>query len=277
MIFLGLLLQTILLPLPGHPGVSTYIHHSRDFPSSFLSSRRGQQLTIIQNLINEGLKDQNIIHLPVDSILNIEKCNDWPSSYGLGQFSVHYIQSNIRYNSHNAAANMDLETKSNKSSSAFPLALVQREDAMSQSGLDMRSCLQFLQELYGQWLTEDTPLGLLTETVRSMLILSDLFAELGQFQWMYDHFNNLQKVHPIEDEMLHNLLRIGICKAIAVLGLSDPDLLERTRRSLEIGLKAANLPTRMGCIQGILYLVQSDNPEVSGCHKKSTIFFFLLN
>ena len=35
---------------------------------------------------------------------------------------------------------------------------------------------------------------------------------------MFDHFNEIQKTHPIEDEMLTNLLRIGICKAIAVLG-----------------------------------------------------------
>ena len=96
-----------------------------------------------------------------------------------------------------------------------------------------------------------------------MLVLSDLFAEPGQFQWMFDHFSHLQKVHPMEDEMLHNLLRIGICKSIAVLAISDPDVLERTRKSLEMGLKAANLPTRMGCLQGILYLFQCENPEVS--------------
>ena len=93
------MVQTILLPLPGHPGLSSYIHHSRDCPSSFLSTRRGQQLTIIQNMINENLLDQKIHHLPVDSILNIEKCNQWPLTYGLGQFSIHYILSNIRYNS----------------------------------------------------------------------------------------------------------------------------------------------------------------------------------
>ena len=65
----------------------------------------------------------------------------------------------------------------------------------------------------------DTPLSLLTETVRSMLALSDLFCEHSQFRWMFDHFNEIQKTHPIEDEMLTNLLRIGICKSIAVLGM----------------------------------------------------------
>ena len=48
-----------------------------------------------------------------------------------------------------------------------------------------------------------------------------------------------------------------------ILGLSnDHDILERTRKSLETGMKAANLTTRLGCLHGILYLVQCDNPEV---------------
>ena len=49
----GLLLQTLMLPI-GHPQLSTWIHHSRDTPSSFLTSKRGRQLTLIQNMINEG-------------------------------------------------------------------------------------------------------------------------------------------------------------------------------------------------------------------------------
>lgn len=263
----GLLLQTILLPLPGHPGLSRLIHHPRDYPSSFLASKRGQQLTIIQNLIHEGLKGQNINYLPVDSIFNIERCNGLlhaaDLSYGFGQLSVHYILSSIKYNCVTTAS--DLDNKSTKSSSAMPLALIQREDAMSHSGLDTRSCLIFLQELYGQWLTEETPLSLLTETVRSVLVLSDLFSESSQYQWMLDHFYEIQKTHPFEDEMLSNLLRIGICKAISILGnlTADPDLMERTRKSLEVGLKAANLPTRLGCLHGFLYLAQSESAEVA--------------
>ena len=203
-------------------------------------------------------------HLPVDSICNIERsgcfCSTIQANYGLGQLSLHYIQSSIRYNSNSGASETSGTTA--RSSTAFPLALIQREDAMSLAGLDTRSCLQFLQELYGQWLTEETPLGLLTETVRSMLALSDLFTEKSQFQWMFDHFNAIQKIHPIEDEMLTNLLRIGLCKCISILGLSDPDLLERIRKSLEIGIKAANLCTRLGCIHSFLYLVQSENSEI---------------
>ena len=208
-----------------------------------------------------GMKDiQGLNHLPVDSICNIERSGLMVANYGLGQLSLHFIQSSIRYNS---VSSIDTSTRS---STAFPLALIQREDAMSLSGLDTRSCLQFLQELYGQWLTEETPLGLLTETVRSMLALSDLFTETSQFQWMFDHFSEIQKTHPVEDEILTNLLRIGLCKCICICGLSNSDssdLLERIRKSLESGIKAANLSTRIGCIHSFLYLVQCEGqPEV---------------
>ena len=79
----------------------------RDYPSTFLTSRRGQQLTLIQNLINEGMKGNsectgNLKHLPVDSVCNIERCCNY-GQYGLGQLSVHYIQSSIRYNSVSAS------------------------------------------------------------------------------------------------------------------------------------------------------------------------------
>ena len=72
----------------------------RDYPSTFLTSRRGQQLTLIQNLIHDGMKGDgcNLKHLPVDSVCNIERCCNY-GNYSLGQLSVHYIQSSIRYNS----------------------------------------------------------------------------------------------------------------------------------------------------------------------------------
>ena len=106
----------------------------------------------------------------------------------------------------------------------------------------------------------DTPLSLLTETVRSMLALSDLFCEHSQFRWMFDHFNEIQKTHPIEDEMLTNLLRIGICKAIAVLGkysLSSYFVLERALRALASSSGEAACPggTRgqsRGSSQGVI-------------------------
>lgn len=63
-----------------------------------------------------------------------------------------------------------------------------------------------------------TPLQLVSEAVRSILAISDLFTEKAQFQWMLATCLELGKHHPIEDEILHQYLVFGACKAAAVLG-----------------------------------------------------------
>jgi huntingtin len=63
-----------------------------------------------------------------------------------------------------------------------------------------------------------TPLQLVSEAVRSMLAISDLFTEKAQFQWMLATCLELGKHHPFEDEILHQYLVLGSCKAAAVLG-----------------------------------------------------------
>lgn len=63
-----------------------------------------------------------------------------------------------------------------------------------------------------------TPLQLVSEAVRSILAISDLFTEKAQFQWMLATCLELGKHHPLEDEILHQYLVFGACKAAAVLG-----------------------------------------------------------
>jgi huntingtin len=50
------------------------------------------------------------------------------------------------------------------------------------------------------------------------LAISDLFTEKAQFQWMLATCLELGKHHPLEDEILHQYLVFGACKAAAVLG-----------------------------------------------------------
>lgn len=61
-------------------------------------------------------------------------------------------------------------------------------------------------------------LQLVSEAVRSILAISDLFTEKAQFQWMLATCLELGKHHPLEDEILHQYLVFGACKAAAVLG-----------------------------------------------------------
>ena len=72
------------------------------------------------------------------------------------------------------------------------------------------------------------PLALLTEAVKSIVTLSDIFYEEEQFDWMLTMLCEIQRDHPIEDEIMHSNLMIGICKAISVLGRADQELIDRT-------------------------------------------------
>ena len=101
------------------------------------------------------------------------------------------------------------------------------------------------------------PLMLLTEAVRSVVILSDLFYEESQFEWMLLKLNDIQRNHPIEDEIMHSVLRIGICKALSVLGHADQDIIDRNKKMIDIGLKSNNISQQTSCLHSLLYLLQS--------------------
>ncbi|CAG5929094.1 unnamed protein product, partial [Menidia menidia] len=80
------------------------------------------------------------------------------------------------------------------------------------AGVDIHSCSQFLLELYSQWLipvspgNRRTPTILISEVVRSLLAVSDLFTERNQFDMMFSTLMELQKLHPPEDEILNQYL-----------------------------------------------------------------------
>ena len=50
-------------------------------------------------------------------------------------------------------------------------------------------------------------------------MLSDVFTDKSQFDWMFSTFLNIYRLHPVEDELTMQYLVIGICKAAAVVGL----------------------------------------------------------
>ena len=63
----------------------------------------------------------------------------------------------------------------------------------------------------------NVPLPLLTETVRSAVLLSDLFTERSQFEWLLACCVTLYQLHSVDDEIMLQYLVLGLCKAAAVL------------------------------------------------------------
>jgi huntingtin len=115
---------------------------------------------------------------------------------------------------------------------------VRREQHLNALGVDLHSCLHFLLEHYAQLLEPQVPnhqakhiilcnlrklfqsgtqVVVQVEVVRSVLMLSDVFTERSQYEWMLHKFLELTRTHPTEDELMQQLLTLGVCKAVALL------------------------------------------------------------
>ena len=127
---------------------------------------------------------------------------------------------------------------------------------------DTHSCTHFLTDLFSQWLAaagQHTPLVVLTSAVRAMLAISDLFTQDAQFRWMLDCLAELWRLHPVEDELLQELLILGTAKAVAVVGCpAEPDTIDRLRKGVEAGLRSGQPSTRLAAVHALLYLLQRD-------------------
>ena len=66
----------------------------------------------------------------------------------------------------------------------------------------------------------------------------------------------IQRNHPMEDEIMHSLLGVGISKAISVLGGADQEVIERTRKFIDVGLRHPSISFQTTCIHSLLYLLQ---------------------
>ncbi|KZC07761.1 Huntingtin [Dufourea novaeangliae] len=247
-----LLLQTLYLPYPGNSRASTLIHHPRD-PQLSVHKVSTQKLHAIQDLLAwkyECMNDFETIdgRLKMDHVFhrgNVERVTS-TNRYTYSQLSVSYLWSmcNLYEDKLNASV-LNLKNR--------------RNDALMSSSLDLDSCLRFLVELYTTWMSpqNNTPVQLLTETVKSVLAISELFVERGQHQWMLDTCLEIARVHTVENVILHQYLVVCVCKAAAVLTPLDFETLDKVKRLIDINLKSGFLPARVAALHGCMYLLQS--------------------
>ena len=84
---------------------------------------------------------------------------------------------------------------------------------------------------------------------------------------MLEKFLDVLKSHPLEDELMCSVLRVGVCKAVAVLGVVSipeaPDLMDRLKKSLESGLKSpCLLGSQTLTLHGVMYLLQAEASQL---------------
>ncbi|GAB6024871.1 hypothetical protein CHUAL_009985 [Chamberlinius hualienensis] len=250
----SLLLQTLLNPQPGNTYNGRYIHLPSESGISYLKTKRGKRFSSMWSFVAKeklNYKEQNDLYEKDDLVLNFASMmtgsKHKSNAYRASQVSLEFLKVAVGSG----------DPVNRRGQEAFD----ELKSSLLSSNLDIHSCLHFLLDLYSQWLTPSTTnamhVSLVAEAVRSVVMLSDIFTEKSQFEWMLDTLLDLYHTHPAEDEILIQYLGLGICKAVAVLGLNS-EILESARKVVETGLKSTYLPTRILTLHGVIYLLEMD-------------------
>uniref|UniRef100_A0A4X2M380 Huntingtin n=1 Tax=Vombatus ursinus TaxID=29139 RepID=A0A4X2M380_VOMUR len=286
----SLVLSAMTLPVAGNPAVSCLEQQPRNKALKALDTRFGRKLSVIRGIVEQEIqamvsKRDNIPthHLyqawdPVPSLspamsgtlisheklllqINTER-EMGNMSYHLGQVSIHsmWLGNNITPLREEEWDEDEEDEGDLPAPSSPPTSPI--NSRKHRAGVDIHSCSQFLLELYTQWIlpsssAKRTPVILISEVVRSLLAVSDLFTERNQFEMMYLTLTELRRVHPSEDEILLQYLVPATCKAAAVLGM-DKAVAEPVSRLLETTLRSTHLPSKIGALHGILYVLECD-------------------
>ncbi|KAL4231691.1 hypothetical protein ACF0H5_009269 [Mactra antiquata] len=285
----NMLVQTMIVPSPGNPTHGQFDIQPRDKPLAFLHTRCGKKLTVIRGIVENEVQKLSAnsqeesstricdnVKYNFDSNLERDMSVD---EFTLGQVSIESIwsvvgvlESNTNMSESDTTDSVSVDSPTHTEMTAVTMATspsdttITRDPSLSAAGLDVHSCLQFLLDLYTQWLIPGSnnkpPLLLLNEVIKSIVCLSDLFAEKEQFDWMLDNMFEVYKYHPGEDEISLQYLNVGICKAAAVVGV-DNTTADRLIKIIENGLRSTHIPSKLSTLHGVLYLLEASIPEVN--------------
>ncbi|KAM4051264.1 huntingtin isoform 4-T4 [Anomaloglossus baeobatrachus] len=286
----SLVLSAMTIPSAGNPAISALEQQPRNKTLKALDTRFGRKLSVVRGIVEQEIqalisrRDNIATHHayqawdPVPCLsaattgalisheklllqINTER-EIGNMSYKLGQVSIHsvWLGNNITPLRPEELDEDEEDENDAPAPSSPPTSPI--NSRKHRAGVDIHSCSQFLLELYSQWILpsntgKKTPVILISEVVRSMLAVSDLFTERNQFETMYAALTELQKQHPSEDEILIQYLVPAICKAASVLGM-DKAIAEPVSRLLESTLRSTHMPSRIGALHGVLYVLECD-------------------
>ncbi|XP_071359997.1 huntingtin isoform X1 [Trachinotus anak] len=307
----SLVLSAMTLPAAGNPAVSCLEQQPRNKSLKALETRFGRKLAVIRGEVEREIQalvsKRDNVHThhpyhawdPVPSLsaasaagtlisheklllqINTER-EIGNMDYKLGQVSIHsvWLGNNITPLREEEWGEDEEDEADTPAPTSPPISPI--NSRKHRAGVDIHSCSQFLLELYSQWLipgspsNRRTPTILISEVVRSLLAVSDLFTERNQFDMMFSTLMELQKLHPPEDEILNQYLVPAICKAAAVLGM-DKAIAEPVCRLLETTLRSTHLPSRMGALHGVLYVLECDLLDDTAKQLIPTVSEYLLS
>ncbi|EDO49114.1 predicted protein [Nematostella vectensis] len=270
--------ETTLYPASGNCTASGYLHGPRHRDLPFLGSRAGKKLAVVRGIMEEEfitsccagtyLTHEELQHERSASLhrtnsftqnhgstavwtsnkllfdhplygLNVDRIPGF-HDYTLGQLSVQALHSQ---------AQAELQESPDSDDEAAVVVSVPHMPRPEK--LDIRSCLQFLLELFEQWMSPyvqpRTPLMLLSEATKALVVFSDLFVDGHHFEWVLDTLLDLHHNHPTENDLLTQYLLPVICKALAFLKTEGPTA-ERVCKIVESSLRSPHVPLQVSLL-----------------------------
>ncbi|VDN91041.1 unnamed protein product [Brugia pahangi] len=254
----NLLLETLLYPERGDPVTGRFIVKPRDVSPDFLSSSYGQRVIMLQaKLLGASAIDS--IHKK-----NLEVLNDRGRKYRPGQFSVltSWNMAGILEQERNLYK--DIMQISGQSNERLPSS---DSSYLLNSGHDTtyESCLRMLFDTYSHWFrsgVDAVPLPLLSATVKSMSLLSDLFTEMDQYRFVFGHMKTLFSIRSCLDNVDIGNIIYSLLKCVSILGIEDSfipkvDAQKIVLTWVETGLTSEFTEIRIRTLQGCLFLLQA--------------------
>ncbi|KAE9418072.1 hypothetical protein Angca_007749, partial [Angiostrongylus cantonensis] len=249
-----ILLYSLLYPEPGNPSTGRFIIKHRERNEPFYQSKSMQLLCMLKSRLTRD-RDPRMVYKR-----NIERLNYKGDYYGLGQLSalsLWTLTGILKEENPQQVAKIDSPVISN----LFFFVLDFEMETISPSSV------RALFENFAHWFArglDHLPLPLLSSTVRSMALLSDLFDDSASYEFLYFQMRNLfqggyLKHHSDIGYVIYSLLKsvtvIGL--ETAARGITENDLCKQILTWVEYGLTASSPFVREATLHGFIYLMQS--------------------
>jgi hypothetical protein len=202
----SLLEATSLRPHPGNPLSAVPLHTHRNRETLFLGTKPGRRLSMVRYVVEQHLMLQ---------------CGARPNLHSHYQYPLlsHLSPPLFTRNVERGPGDTELGPGQLSLKSLWPVTLANPTSPARHSpdGVDMRSCVLSLVDLFSHWLTQPLHPLLMVHMLRAILMLSDFFSLASHFEWMLQLACDLSDRHPLEDTTAHSLLVHCALKAVAVV------------------------------------------------------------
>uniref|UniRef100_A0AC35U6G4 DUF3730 domain-containing protein n=1 Tax=Rhabditophanes sp. KR3021 TaxID=114890 RepID=A0AC35U6G4_9BILA len=243
------LLQSFLFPIPGDTLDGVYPLKNPHTESFSKLQFNKEQFNVVNSILRNEYRSKN------DSTLHFE-------TYDLCQMTLYHIwkvTKTLEQTPNNKSSQIQNSNELPKSVSKFLISMT--------DDLDTNSSLKALLDNFAHWFSKgisEVPLNLLSSSLRSVILLSDLFDDIYAYKLLFKELAYLFTLDELPKTSLNGLMVYFALKHISVVGLAEFD--ENSSESENIAtittmikssLESDSIFTKYCVFSGTLFLSQS--------------------